>query len=206
MDVAAKLIAIYFPQFHAVPENDQWWGAGFTDWGSVRAGEPQFPGHNQPRKPLNANYYDESLIETLHWQIDLGKKHGIFGFCHYHYWFDGKQLLETPTNMMLENKDLDFPFCLSWANETWSRCWDGRNNVTLIQQTSSGEGKSLNEILETLEKILGRPVACNYRDARKFDVPISVLDNTLAHRELDWIPKVSFYEGLARTVRRFETE
>ena len=95
---------------------------------------PQFQGHYQPRIPLENNYYDQSKLETLRWQIDLAKKHGIYGFCHYHYWFDGKQLLETPTNLMMENKDIDFPFCLSWANETWSKRWDGRDHHILINK------------------------------------------------------------------------
>ena len=103
-----KLIAMYFPQLHAIPENDEWWGKGFTDWNNVRAAESMFEGHYQPRVPLNRNYYDQSQLETLRWQIDLAKRHGIYGFCHYHYWFDGKQLLETPTNLILANKDIDF--------------------------------------------------------------------------------------------------
>lgn len=131
----AKLIAMYFPQFHAIPENDEWWGKGFTDWVNVRSATPQFAGHNQPRVPLNNNYYDQSEIETIRWQVDLAKRHGLFGFCHYHYWFDGKQMLETPTNLWIDNKDIDFPFCLSWANETWSRRWDGRDHHILVQQT-----------------------------------------------------------------------
>ena len=135
MNKRIKLIAMYFPQLHAIPENDEWWGKDFTDWINVKAAKPQFEGHYQPRVPLNSNYYDQSQLETLRWQIDLAKSHGVYGFCHYHYWFDGKQLLETPTNLMLANKDLDMPFCLSWANETWSKRWDGRDHDILIKQT-----------------------------------------------------------------------
>ncbi len=130
-----KLIAMYFTQLHAIPENDEWWGKGFTDWVNVKKASPQYSGHNQPRVPLDNNYYDQSQIETLRWQIDLAKKNGVYGFCHYHYWFDGKQLLETPTNLMLQEKELDMPFCLCWANETWSRRWDGSDHRTLIKQT-----------------------------------------------------------------------
>jgi hypothetical protein len=130
-----KLIAMYFPQLHAIPENDEWWGKGFTDWNNVRSAIPLFEGHYQPRVPLNQNYYDQSQLETLRWQIDMAKRYGVYGFCHYHYWFDGKQLLETPTNLIMANPDIDFPFCLSWANETWSRRWDGRGRHILIQQT-----------------------------------------------------------------------
>jgi hypothetical protein len=130
-----RLIALYFPQFHAIPENDAWWGEGFTDWVNVKRGAPQFRGHYQPRVPLGGRYYDQSDKRTLEWQIDLARRHGVSGFCHYHYWFDGKQLLETPTNIMLESPELDFPFCLAWANETWSRRWDGLDHHILQQQT-----------------------------------------------------------------------
>jgi hypothetical protein len=130
-----RIIAFYFPQLHAIPENDEWWGEGFTDWVNVRKAMPQFRGHYQPRVPLGHRYYDQSEKQTLEWQIGLARKYGLYGFCHYHYWFDGKQLLEAPTNLMLASKDLDFPFCLAWANETWSRRWDGRDHHILQEQT-----------------------------------------------------------------------
>ena len=132
---AVKLVAMYFPQLHAIPENDEWWGEGFTDWVNVMSALRHYEDHHQPRVPLGKNYYDQSELDTMLWQVDLAKEYGIFGFCHYHYWFDGKQLLETPTNNLLNNKHVDFPFCLSWANETWSRRWDARESHILIQQT-----------------------------------------------------------------------
>ena len=134
-DNLVKVIALYFPQLHTIPENDAWWGAGFTDWLNVKKAKPQFPGHYQPRVPLGDRYYDQSKMETLKWQTDLAKRYDVHGFCHYHYWFDGKQLLETPTNMMLASKEINFPFCLAWANETWSRRWDGRDHHILQEQT-----------------------------------------------------------------------
>lgn len=130
-----KVIAFYFPQFHAIAENDEWWGTGFTDWVNVRRAQPQFRGHYQPRVPLGQRYYDQADKATLRWQIDVARAHGLHGFCHYHYWFDGKQLLQRPTDLMLESPELDFPFCLAWANETWSRRWDGRDHHILQEQT-----------------------------------------------------------------------
>ena len=184
-----KLIAMYFPQFHSIPENDEWWGTGFTDWVNVKAAKPQFPGHYQPRVPLNGDYYDQSKIETLHWQIDLAKKFGVYGFCHYHYWFDGKQLLQTPTNLVLENRDLDFPFCLSWANETWSRRWDGQDHHILIEQTHPPTKESWRAHFDYLIKawtdprairVEGKPVFVVYRPQR-----IKKIDRMLAYwREL----------------------
>lgn len=170
--IQVKPIAMYFPQFHSIPENDSWWGKGFTDWENVRSGEPQFEGHYQPRIPAGNSYYDQSRKEVLRWQIDLAKQHGVFGFCHYHYWFDGKQLLETPTNLMLDDKELDFPFCLSWANETWSRRWDGRDSHVLIQQTHPPSEESWKQHYDYLIrawkdpraiKVDGKPVFVIYR-------------------------------------------
>jgi lipopolysaccharide biosynthesis protein len=167
-----KLIAMYFPQLHAIPENDAWWGEGFTDWDNVKTGIPQYHDHYQPRIPLNKNYYDQSKIETLRWQIDLAKKYGVYGFCHYHYWFDGKQLLETPTNLIMQNKDIDFPFCLSWANETWSKRWDGRDHHVLIRQTHPPTKESWKRHYDYLIKawtdpraikVDGKPVFVIYR-------------------------------------------
>jgi lipopolysaccharide biosynthesis protein len=130
-----RLVALYFPQLHRVPENDAWWGDGFTDWDNVRRARPLFAGHAQPRVPLGGHHYDQSQPEVIRRQVELARRYGIGGFCHYHYWFDGKQLLETPTNLFLEDRALRMPFCLAWANESWSRRWDGRDHVVLQRQT-----------------------------------------------------------------------
>jgi hypothetical protein len=169
-----RLLALYFPQFHAIPENDEWWGKGFTDWVNVRRAAPQFPGHYQPRVPLGGNYYDQSRKETLAWQIALARQHGVHGFCHYHYWFDGKQLLETPTNLVMASKEeeFDFPFCLAWANETWSRRWDGRDHHILQQQSHEADPALWMRHFEYLfrawsddraVKVDGKPVFLVYR-------------------------------------------
>ena len=119
-----KLIAHYLPQFHRIPENDAWWGEGFTEWTSVKAARPLFEGHRQPRKPLNDYYYDLSDVETLRWQSHLAKQYGIYGFSFYHYWFkDGKRVLEKPAEMLLQDKSINLNFCFNWANQTWARTW-----------------------------------------------------------------------------------
>ncbi len=120
-----KLIAFYLPQFHEIPENNKWWGKGFTEWDNVKKARSLYRTHNQPRYPLNNNYYDLLDIETMKWQADLAKKYGIYGFCFYHYWFGGKKLLEKPIENLLRNKDININFCLSWANEPWTRTWHG---------------------------------------------------------------------------------
>lgn len=127
-----KTIAIYYPQFQSIPENDLAWGAGFTDWVNVKKAKPLFKGHYQPKVPINNNYYDLSNHEVLQHQVQLAKKYRIDGFCFYHYWFDGKLLLNKPVEQFLDDKSLDMSFCMSWANETWSKRWIG-DTKTIIQ-------------------------------------------------------------------------
>jgi hypothetical protein len=128
-----KLIAIYFPQFHNIPENDNWWGKNFTDWELVKKSQPLFPNHNQPRVPLDDDYYNPCNTDTLQKHISLAKEYNVHGFMFYHYWFDGKLMLEKPLDNFLENKELDMPFCLSWANASWTRQWTGNNEILLKQ-------------------------------------------------------------------------
>jgi hypothetical protein len=130
----SKFIAIYLPQFHQIPENDAWWGKGFTEWTNVTKALPLFKEHYQPKLPADMGFYDLRNKETRMEQVKLARQYGIEGFAYYHYWFKGKRLIEKPFTEVLESGEPDFPFCLIWANETWSRRWLGEEYDILIKQ------------------------------------------------------------------------
>lgn len=133
-----KVIAIYFPQFHPTPENDLWWGKNFSDWKLVKEAKPLFEGHYQPRIPLEG-YYDPRESSVLQRQTELAKKYGIYGFMFYHYWFDGKMMLEKPMEVFLNHPEININFCISWANGTWTRQWLGKSEILIEQKHTPSE-------------------------------------------------------------------
>ena len=163
-------IAFYLPQFHPVPENDEWWGRGFTEWRNVTQARPRFPGHYQPHLPADLGFYDLRLAEVREAQAQLARQYGIHGFCYYHYWFNGRRILDRPFSEVLAGGKPDFPFCLCWANENWTRVWDGGEKDVLLAQRYGPEDdlahiRSLIPAFrdERYIRVTGRPLFLVYR-------------------------------------------
>ena len=168
----ARFIAIYLPQFHPVPENDEWWGRGFTEWTNTAKARPMFPGHYQPHVPADMGFYDLRVPETREDQANLAREHGIEAFCYYHYWFGGgRRILERPFNEVVASGKPDFPFCVCWANQTWSGIWHGASDRILIEQTYPGDADHRAHFETLLPAfadprhitIGGKPVFCLYK-------------------------------------------
>jgi lipopolysaccharide biosynthesis protein len=163
-------MAFYLPQYHPIPENDAWWGEGFTDWRNVARARPLLPGHDQPHVPTELGYYDLRDPGVRAAQADLARAYGIHGFCYHHYWFSGRRLLEQPFADVLASGKPDFPFCLCWANEPWTRRWDGHDAHVLMPQTYGAEDDvaHMRWLVRAFAdpryvKIDGRPVFLVYR-------------------------------------------
>lgn len=180
----ARIITFYLPQFHPIPENDRWWGKGFTEWTNVGKAKRYFPGHYQPRVPADLGYYDLRVPETRQAQADLAKAYGIEGFCYWHYWFgNGKRLLERPFKEVLSSGSPDFPFCLAWANETWKGFAHGLTNRNiLIEQLYPGEADYIahfNEVLPAFKDkryitVDGKPLFMIYKPLADPEVKVFI--------------------------------
>lgn len=166
-----KILALNLPQFYETEENNKWWGKGYTEWTSVKRAVPLYKGHVQPKVPLNNNYYDLSKVETIQWQAELAKKYGLNGFVYYHYWYEGRHLLEKPCEILVKHPEINIEYCFCWANHSWTRAWDGKDHEILIAQTYGGKEewkKHLNYLLPFFEdpryiKIDNKPVLFIYK-------------------------------------------
>lgn len=169
--VKKRAIAFYLPQYHPFNENDEWWGKGFTEWRNVVKAKPLYRGHYQPHLPADLGFYDLRIPEVREQQAEMAKKYGVSGFCYYHYWFNGHQLMERPLKEVLASGKPDFPFMICWANENWTRAWDGGEKQILISQNHSEEDDRihirylLDEVFCAPQyiKVDGKPVFLIYR-------------------------------------------
>jgi lipopolysaccharide biosynthesis protein len=172
--LAARAIAFYLPQYHPTPENDEWWGPGFTEWTNTAKARPLFRGHYQPHIPANLGFYDLRQPETREAQAALAVEHGIEAFCYYHYWFGrGRRLLQRPFEEVLRDGRPDFPFCLCWANESWTGIWHGLESRVLVEQTYPGR----DDIVQHFEAIL--PALCDPRYVTVDGKPLFLVYNPL---------------------------
>lgn len=200
-----KILAFHLPQFHQIPENDEWWGEGFTEWTNVRKARPLFSGHYQPRIPQHSKYYNLLDNEVQDWQASLAQQHGIYGFCYYHYWFNGRRLLERPVEQLLERGKPDFPFCLAWANEPWTRAWDGGTRHVLMPQDYGGPEEWREHIYYMIRvfqdyryiRVRGKPLFLIYRsaDLRDLKPMLEVWHNELFKAGLPGLHLVSIANG-----------
>jgi len=187
----ARVIAFYLPQYHPIPENDEWWGKGFTEWTNVAKARPLFRGHYQPHVPADLGFYDLRVPETRWAQAEMARAHGIEAFCYWHYWFAGRRMLERPFNEVLASKKPDYPFCLAWANQTWSGIWHGNPKRILVEQTYPGESDHIAHFYTLLGafvddryvKVDGKPLLYLFQPYQIPDlVRVTDLWRDLAHR------------------------
>lgn len=178
MTAMPRLLAFYLPQYYPIPENDAFWGKGFTEWTNTAKARRRFPGHYQPHVPADLGFYDLRVAETRQEQANLARQYGIEGFCYYHYWFgNGKRVLERPFAEVRSSGEPDFPFCLCWANETWSGVWHGAENRVLIEQQYPGaedDARHFAELLPAFQdarymKVDGKPIFVVYRPFKMDD-------------------------------------
>lgn len=206
-----KIVAMYLPQFHPIPENDEWWGRGFTEWTNVTRAKPNFQDHYQPHLPSDLGFYDLRLPEVLAHQAQLARRYGIEAFCYYYYWFNGRRVLERPIDQMLESGQPDMPFCICWANENWTRRWDGQEHEVLLQQDYTGDWavQFITDVLPILTdrrylRVGAAPMLLIYRanilpDVRSVVTQWRALAHELAGLELHLVAVQSFGLGDPRS-------
>lgn len=197
-----KILALHLPQFHRIKENDIWWGEGFTEWYNVKRAKPLYKNHQQPKLPIDDYYYDLSKVEDIKRQVKLAREYRVDGFIYYHYWFTGKKLLEKPCELLLDNKDIDIEYSFCWANEPWTRAWDGKDTDILMPQEYGNEEDWKNHIDylipffkdERYIKKDGKPMLYIYAPNRipRFDEMIKYWNNVLKEENLKEIYLVEF--------------
>lgn len=205
MKIINELFAMYLPQFHRIPENDKWWGEGFTEWDNVKSAVPLYKGHDQPQVPLYG-YYDLSKVESIRNQASLAKKYNITGFCFYHYYSVGKKLLEKPAELLLAAKDIDIEFFFSWANHDWRRTWYKFNNEMLFEQKYGDVEEIYNHYLylrdffldDRYKKINNKPIMVIYRSDSipNFGLMKEIWDEAAKKDGFDGIYYVSTVTGM----------
>jgi Glycosyltransferase WbsX len=209
----ARLIAHYLPQFHPIPENDEWWGKGFTEWTNVTKAKPLFEGHYQPILPADLGFYDLRVPEVRAAQAELARQCGIEAFCYWHYWFAGKRILERPFNEVLKSGEPDFPFCLGWGNDSWTGIWHGCEDRLLIEQTYPGakdEEAHFYELLPAFQdkrylKVEGKPLFLIYKPYM-LPEPNRFLDHWRELAVKEGLPGI-YFVGNARTIDwRYEVD
>ena len=188
--MSTKILAMYLPQYYEFEQNNRWWGKGFTEWTNVRGSKPLFKGHRQPRVPYKSNYYCLLDKSAIYQQAEYAKNYGIYGWCIYHYWFEGIQMMEKPMEVLLENSDIAINFCFSWANHTWTKAPGKRDEKILIKQTY-GDESDWKKHFEYLNRF--------FRDARYIKInncPVLVLYNAV---DIDcWNKLQPFWDNLAK--------
>lgn len=178
-----KVLCMYLPQYHEVKENNEWWGQGYTEWNAVKNAKPLFKNHFQPRKPLDNNYYDlvKNGAAVWKWQAELAKTYHVFGFCIYHYWFEGKQLLEKPMEILRDNPSIKVPYCICWANESWRKNWYGQGKQLLMEQTY-GDEKAWEKHFDYLMTF--------FQDERYIKIDNKPIINIYRSKDIDCLPQM----------------
>ena len=195
-----KVIALYLPQYHEIKENDEWWGEGYTEWTSLKKGVPYIEGQYQPRVPLNKNYYDLTDINVMRWQAKIAKENGVYGFCFYHYWFNGHKLLEKPLEQYLGHKDIELPYYFCWANETWTRVWEGDKNPKVLIEHNYEDLQDVDDHFYYCLKFFKDPRYMKKNNKPVFSIynPIAMPTNKTKHMVTRWneLAKKEGFDGI----------